>query len=216
VTDDHPRPDDFGEEPAPSVERAGDELRLIVDGAVQSVAVGADETPRGYWRALLPVRRPASALILGLGGGTVVHLLRRQSRSIRITGVDDDPRVLVLARRHFGLEDGATAIVEADAREFVRRCQQHFDLVVVDLFRGEEIAGFVGQREFIRRIRSLVSAGGTLVWNLHRDRRGSSLRRRVGAGLRPDRRVLAGLNLVLHFRRRRRRLAGEDATQGGV
>jgi spermidine synthase len=213
VTADPPPSDATGRRTAPSIERDGGEIRLVVDGAVQSVVVGADEIPRGYWRALLPVRRPANALILGLGGGTVVHLLRRQSSSVSVTGVDDDPQVLALARRHFRVEDGTTAIVEADARKFVRGCQQRFDLVVVDLFRGEEIAGFVGQREFIRRVRSLVSAGGTLVWNLHRDRRSRSLRHRIGVGLRPERRVLAGLNLVLHFRRRRRRPAGGDAPQ---
>ena len=216
MTADRPLSGAIGRRAAPSVKRVGGEIRLIVDGAVQSVAVPADETPHGYWRALLPVRRPASVLILGLGGGTVVHLLRRLWSPISITGVDNDAQVLVLARRHFGLEGENTTIVEADAREYVRGCRQRFDLVIVDLFQGEEIAGFVGQREFIRRARSLVSAGGTLVWNLHRDRRSVGLRRRIGAGLRPERRVLAGLNLVLHFRRQRRQRAGGDAEKREV
>jgi len=184
------------------------ELRLVVDGAVQSVAVHAGETPRGYWRALVPARPASRALILGLGGGTVAYLLRRQSSNLSITGVDDDAQVLALARNAFRIDDARVNVVQADAREYARRCGHRYDLVIVDLFRGEALAPFVAQRGFIRRVRSLVTPGGTLVWNLHRDRRSAALRRRAGLGLSLDRRVLAGLNLVLHFRRRRYRKAG--------
>jgi spermidine synthase len=141
-------------------------------------------------------------LILGLGGATVAHLLLRQCANAAITGVDDDSEVLTLARQHLGLERLGVTSVHADAGQYVSLCRERYDLVIVDLFRGEELAPVATQRRFIRRVRSLLLPGGTLVWNLHRDRRSSAMRRRAGSGLVPDRRVLAGLNLVLHFRRR--------------
>jgi spermidine synthase len=189
--------------PRPAVETYDGELRLLVDGAVQSVAVGAT-TPRGYWPALLPEQEPKSALILGLGGGTVAHLLRRRWRDVSITGVDDDAEVLRLARSRFGLDTLNVEIVEADARVYTRRCARFFDLVVVDVYRGEVAAEFLNSGAFIRSVRQLVNPGGTAVWNLHRDRRGALLRRRAGRGMVLDRGVITGLNLVLHFRRTRR------------
>ena len=178
-------------------------LRLIVDGAVQSIQVGEGPTP-GYWPGLVPEHRPRTALILGLGGGTVVHLLRRRWGDVAITGVDDDPSVIGLACAQFGLDAVPMTIVEADARTFVRACRSHFDLVVVDLSRGETAPEFLATRSFVRAVRQLLTPGGTAVWNLHRDRRSVRLRRLATRRLAPERRVLAGLNLVLHARRRAR------------
>lgn len=186
-------------------EQSGAELQLIVDGAVQSVLVREGETPHGYWPALVPVRRPRRALILGLGGGTLVQLLRQRWPDVDIAGVDDDANVLRLAESDFGLNGASLRIEHLDAAEYVAACRERFDLVVVDLYRGEVAAPFVQNRKFIRRVRSLTTPGGTVVWNLHRDRRSNLLRRRCAAGLLPERRILAGLNLVLHLQRRGRR-----------
>lgn len=189
--------------PEPTVELRGGELRLIVDGAVQSVAMGDPETaPNGYWPALAPSRQPETVLILGLGGGTLAQILKRQWPDVAITGIDDDPKVLALARERFGLDDAAITVVETDARVYVRGCREHFDLVVVDLYRGETAAEFLGYGAFIRAIRRLVTPGGVAVWNLPRDQRGATLRKRVGRGLALEQRTLAGMNLVLHYRRR--------------
>lgn len=50
---------------------------LRVGGVIQSVAVDASYTS-DVWDALLPATRPANALILGLGGGTVATLMTRR------------------------------------------------------------------------------------------------------------------------------------------
>jgi spermidine synthase len=187
----------------PELQESDGELRLVVEGAVQSVAVRDGETPRGYWQALIPSQTASTALILGIGGGTAAHLLRRKSPSTRITGVDNDPRVLDLARSAFGLDSTGVQLVLADARDFVAACGTRYDLVIVDLFRGEALDPIASSWAFQRGLHSIVMPGGTLVWNLHRDRRSAMARRRAGSGLLLLKRVFAGLNLVLHFHRRR-------------
>src|SRR5919199_876209 len=77
---------------------------LAIDGNVQSVAVGAGAAPSGYWPAMLPDRPPRDALLLGLGGGTIAHLLSGTFGPLPIVGVDDDPDVVALGRAHFGLD----------------------------------------------------------------------------------------------------------------
>jgi len=192
----------------PHIERVDGEVRLVAGGSVQSVAVVCGSLPRGYWRAMLPARQPASALILGLGGGTIAHLLWEANPELSIVGVDADGATLRLAREHFGLSSPRIRLIHADALDFTLNCRERFGLVVVDLFLGETLASVALRRSFQRRVRCLVQPGGTIVWNLHRDLRSRIAHRRVQVGLRLDRRVLAGLNLVLHLRRRQRRRLG--------
>lgn len=188
------------------------ERRLIVDGSVQSVAVESGQLPRGYWPAMLPEQRPSRALILGLGGGTLVHLLRDRFGEIPITGVDDDPEVLRLAREHFDVEPYVLEIVNADALTYLRQCRARFDYICIDLYRGETLAPVASTRTFQRCLLSALEPGGVAVWNLHRDRRGARLRRRAARSLLLERRVIAGLNLVLHLRRRGPRLRRPGST----
>src|SRR5579875_2945345 len=58
---------------------------LLLDGAVQSIAPGGEAG--GYWPLLLPPARPESALVLGLGGGTVARLLMERFGPLPIAGV---------------------------------------------------------------------------------------------------------------------------------
>ena len=186
-------------------EQVNGELRLVVCGSVQSVGLVPGVEPHGYWTAMVPDNRPEQALVLGIGGGTVAHLLWQRYPELAIIGIDDDQITLELARNQFGLETPLLRLQHADAADFVRGARAQFDLVIVDLFVGEAIAEVVNNRRLQRGVRSLAAPGGTVIWNLHRDRRGSVLRRRVGSGLLLRRRILVGLNLVLHLHRRRRR-----------
>lgn len=202
--------------PRVQVTESGDERLLLVDGAVQSAAVCAGAEPLGYWGAMLPGTPPSKALLLGLGGGTLAHLLRRRYPQLSITGVENDATVLALAREHFGLDTAGVTVVEDDALAYLRGCWEQYDLVLVDLFCGEALPGFVTSRAFLRRLRGVVVPGGALIWNLHRDRRGRVLRLRAQRALRLERTTLVGLNLILHLRRgrtqRQRRLKSPDST----
>ena len=185
-----------------AIDSTGGVLRLLVNGAVQSVEIIDGSEPPGYWLAMLPLARPERVLILGLGGGSLVHLLRRRFGPLSITGVDDSPQILAIGRTKFGLEPSIVDMHEEDALEYLRRSRQRFDFVFVDLFCGEELPSIVASASFQNCLRAAIRPGGRLVWNLHRDRRSASVRRRLKDTMLPERVVLAGLNLVLHMRRR--------------
>jgi spermidine synthase len=76
---------------------------LLVDGVVQSVAVEPGREVGGYWAALLPSVRPRRALVLGLGGGTLVNLLRQRFGEVAAIGVESDEEVLRLAKAELHL-----------------------------------------------------------------------------------------------------------------
>ena len=162
---------------APCVGEDEGRRALLVDGVVQSVAAG--DAAGGYWAAMLPSVRPRRALVLGLGGGTVVHLLRRRFGEVPIVGVEVDPAVLALARAEFGLDPSpgsgqALPGLEAhlgDAFAFVEACTDCFDYVCVDLYRGNRLERGVLARPFLRRLKALATSGAEIVFNLYHDRR---------------------------------------------
>ena len=176
----------------------GGRAALAIDGVVQSVAVGNGATPSGYWPAMLPDDAPHDALLLGVAGGTIAHLLTGAYGPLPIIGVDDDPAVVALARAQFGLDLPNVEIVLADAFAYVADCQRRFDLVCVDLFRDGQIPARVCGSPFLTRVRRLLRPNGLATFNLARDRRAGDRLRQLERHMIVVRRILVGFNLVVH------------------
>ncbi len=141
---------------------------LRVGGVIQSVAVDERYTS-DVWDAMLPRRQPASALILGLGGGAIAQLMTRRWGPLPIVGVELDPAVVWLARQEFGLDDlPHLTIVIADAFEWVARCDQTFDAICVDLYTAGKMAHGVLGAAFLRDLLRLLSPRGEVTFNLWR------------------------------------------------
>jgi len=174
-----------------------------VDGVVQSISPQDGLTDGGYWGAMVPVDRPHKGLILGLGGGTLARLLHARWGAFPILGVDDDSAVLNLARSVEWLPLEALDVVVADAFAYVRTCQERYDYVAVDLFRGEELDGRAFGKPFLRRIRSLLAPRGQLALNMFTDIRMLSRIDRIATFFEIRERRYVGGNLVIHARRRR-------------
>lgn len=150
----------------PQVSVEDGQALLRVGGVIQSVAVDERYRP-DFWDAMVPVQRPASALILGLGGGTVATLLTRRFGAVPIVGIERDPRIAQLARQTFGL-DGLrnVQIVVANAFEFLPRCQIQFDLICVDLYVAGRMEHGVLDPEFLRATERVLAPGGSAYFNL--------------------------------------------------
>jgi len=141
---------------------------LRVGGVIQSVAVDAAHVP-DVWDAMLPEARPASALILGLGGGTIAALMTRRWGPLPIVGVEYDPAVAHLARHEFGLAALPNVeIVVDDAFAYVRRCDRCFDAICVDLYVAGKMTHGVLAAPFLRDVARLLAPGGVAAFNLWR------------------------------------------------
>ena len=197
-----PTPRDAHPRAAPPIvaEREG-RLELRVDGVVQSVDVDS-AAGREYWGAMLPDRRPARALLLGAGGGTLAALLRRRFGRVSVVAVDDDPRVVALGRGSLYLASPGVQVVLADAFRFAATCPGRFDYIAVDLFHGAQRPREVLGRPFLRDLARLAGPGGGIAVNLFRDRRTDAAVARIERVLSVIHRVEAGKNVVLHCRAR--------------
>lgn len=147
------------------------ELKLLVNGSRQS-----GKYIRELWEAALGLfrigreRKIKNILVFGVAGGTVIHLLHKRFPAARITGVDIDTVMIDIGKRYFGLDTiPVLRLVRDDAKHFVRRPAQRFDLIIVDVFFGREIPAFVERSIFLRCLRYMLNNGGTVVINYLRE-----------------------------------------------
>lgn len=149
--------------------------RLVVDGAVLSIYSRDGDWTRArqeYWgealdMASLPPR--PRVLLVGLGGGTQLHLLRERLRPPRITVVERDPVIIRIAQRWFGLAampglECFCAEAEVAARTLAR-AGRRFDFVMEDCTYDETSERSIPLAVALAR---LVSRRGVLIVNRHR------------------------------------------------
>lgn len=125
--------------------------------------VNGIEQTGGYtdklWKIGLRGIHPKKVLVLGVGGGTVFRMFPES----KITGVDIDTEILHIAKKYFGLL--SATLIHKDARVF--DTDKKFDLVIVDLYIGNDVPGFVTQKPFLTGILGMVAPSGRMVLNYY-------------------------------------------------
>lgn len=109
--------------------------------------------------------RVTSCLILGLGGGSIVTIVKSLWPECKVTGVDIDPVIVGLGEKYLGLDKRKTAIVIGDSFDFVTKTKNRFDLICVDMYVGHEFPNQFGSDTFLKRIHKLLTPGGVVVFN---------------------------------------------------
>ncbi|MEK6542819.1 MAG: fused MFS/spermidine synthase, partial [Elusimicrobiota bacterium] len=115
---------------------------------------------------LAALLRPASrrALALGLGSGALQRAFSKY-HGIAVDVVDIDPVVVEATRSHFGLASQGAVFVD-DARTFLRRAPQVYDIILHDAFKGDSQPGHLFTAEFLQGIKGALNPGGVLAINL--------------------------------------------------
>lgn len=102
---------------------------------------------------------PEGAKVLILGGGTFTAP-RYARRDLNIDVVEIDPDMEELAKKHFGWEprDNVRTIIHDAKSVFLSgKIEQHYDMIVVDLFDGVEVPGFATKGVFYQMIRNFTN-----------------------------------------------------------
>ncbi|MCB9179618.1 MAG: hypothetical protein H6590_09385 [Flavobacteriales bacterium] len=143
--------------------------RLVVNSARANQSHGALHR---VWQRVLSgaegkVREAGSVLLLGLGTGSVVHILRHEmGLDTPITALEDDPLMIRWGREHFGLDKVRDLhLVQGDARAGLRSLRSPFDLVIVDVFEDLDIPPGWETEETVNAVMRSASPGGLVLWN---------------------------------------------------
>lgn len=136
-----------------SVTKGLGEPTLIVDGLVESGSILTNIWKTGLKKLLPKSFRPQTILLLGLGGGSNANLARQFFPKAHIVAVEIDPLMVEIAKKHYGLEKLKNfKVVIADAVEFVKNQEDHYDLVLVDCFVGKFIPKKMENLELFKKL----------------------------------------------------------------
>jgi spermidine synthase len=151
----------------------GRRLLYLNEGvAVHSVWRRDSVLTGGVWDAFLalppllgrPLERVA---ILGNAAGTTARALGEYYPEAEVDGVELDPAVSDVGRRFFGMDEIARLTVhDADARPFLRRSDDRYDLVVVDAYHQPYVPFYLATREFFALVRERLAPGGIVALNV--------------------------------------------------
>lgn len=157
------------------VRSAGNTRRLYTDGVFHSQFNPRQPLCGGVWDLLLlpalfaPRGAVQRVLVLGVGGGAVIHQLVRHVQPREITGIELNPVHLTVARRFFGLARRNLSLIRAEAQGWLRDYHgPPFDLIIDDLYGeqdGEPLRAVAADAAWFALLCRRLSAQGTLVFN---------------------------------------------------
>ena len=117
---------------------------------------------------LMFIPPPQNILLLGTGGGSLIHFLKFQYPHCQLVSVDQDAELQELMHDKMLLPRASKNLdyVNEDAEHFVFQCNQQFDLILVDIFSGYQSPDWLLHTSSIKQIHDLISDQGAVGYNL--------------------------------------------------
>lgn len=109
---------------------------------------------------------PRRALVIGLGGGSIVKQLWRDHPRLHIDAVELDPEVIEVACALFSVPEERVELICGDGREALALLPGPYDIVIVDAFDDDHVPRHLTTEEFMREARASMSDDGAIVWNV--------------------------------------------------
>ncbi|PCJ66072.1 MAG: hypothetical protein COA58_08335 [Bacteroidetes bacterium] len=108
-----------------------------------------------------------NTLILGFGCGSILHLLeKKHSYNGEITGIEYDPIIISLFKKHFEPNYSLKPeLIAIDAFDFLNQCKDQYDLIFIDLFKELDNVDFIFTKPFISSLKSISNTNTILVFN---------------------------------------------------
>lgn len=109
-----------------------------------------------------------NCLIVGLGGGSIAKLVRKNWPQAKITGVDIDPVIIELGKKYMKLEKQDVNIIIGDAYRLIANDQlpmTNFDLICFDTYVQQDFPKKFESVQLIKQVKKLLSRDGVAVFN---------------------------------------------------
>ena len=114
-------------------------------------------------------------LIVGLGGGAMVHFLRHYDTAAQVTAVEIDPAVVKLADRYFDVRPGKNLkIVTGDGLQYLEKTEARYDAIYMDAFlkpsADTDATGTpltMKTVRFYKDVQQKLKPGGVVAFNLN-------------------------------------------------
>lgn len=106
-------------------------------------------------------------LVVGMGSGSVPKRVLADFPGVQVDSVELDPVVVEVAKSYFELRDDPRhRIFVQDGRQYIRRADTAYDLVVMDAYFAEGVPFHLVTREFFRQTKAKLAPGGIVAANI--------------------------------------------------
>jgi spermidine synthase len=110
-------------------------------------------------------RPPRKVAILGNAAGTTARALGHYFPQTEVHGVEIDGELSRLGRKWFDMRNPRLRVFHEDARPYLRRTDERYDVIMVDAYRQPYIPFYLATREFFELVRDRLEPGGAVVVN---------------------------------------------------
>ena len=110
-------------------------------------------------------RPPRRVAILGNAAGTTSRAYEELFPATRVDGVEIDGELSEIGRRFFDMNNPRLRLFHEDARPYLRRTDERYDVISVDAYRQPYIPFYLATLEFFELCRDRLAAGGVVIVN---------------------------------------------------
>jgi spermidine synthase len=153
-------------------DRAGERRLELNEGqAVHSLYRPGSYLTNDIWDEYLVLpfaaldRLPRQVAILGNAAGTTARAFGHYFPATAVDGVEIDGELTRLGRRWFDLRNPRLQVFHEDARPYLRRTDERYDVIMVDAYRQPYIPFYLTTREFFELVDDRLAPGGAVVVN---------------------------------------------------
>lgn len=140
--------------------------KKVLDTENANYSYGSLQKILEFGLAKVDLKTVKKTLLLGMGGGSVIHSLKNSGFSGSILAVEIDPEIIKLGKKEFDIEESENLkIIQQDASEYVKSCSGIFQLIIIDLFIDLNVPPIFYEKEFCENVLKLVERQGFIIFN---------------------------------------------------
>jgi len=110
-------------------------------------------------------RPPRKVAILGNAAGTTARAYEEFFPDTEVDGVEIDSELSEIGKRYFDMNNPRLRLHHEDARPWLRKTDERYDVISVDAYRQPYIPFYLSTKEFFELVRDRLAPGGVLIVN---------------------------------------------------